>query len=66
MGPADVPAFNKAVFAALKPGGVYVVLDHAAAAADEAAPLRVLHDRGPARRCRFDGSAGQVLVIAVE
>ena len=29
MGPADVPAFNKAVFAALKPGGVYVVLDHA-------------------------------------
>ena len=32
MGPADVPAFNKAVFAALKPGGVYVVLDHAAIA----------------------------------
>src|SRR6202453_3224000 len=32
MGPADVPAFNKAVFAALKPGGVYVVLDHAAEA----------------------------------
>lgn len=29
MGPADVPAFNKAVFAALKPGGVYVILDHA-------------------------------------
>jgi predicted methyltransferase len=29
MGPADVAAFNKAVFAALKPGGVYVVLDHA-------------------------------------
>jgi predicted methyltransferase len=29
MGPADVPAFNKQVFAALKPGGVYVVLDHA-------------------------------------
>lgn len=28
MGPADVPAFNKAVFDALKPGGVYVVLDH--------------------------------------
>jgi predicted methyltransferase len=24
-----VPAFNKAVFAALKPGGVYVILDHA-------------------------------------
>ena len=30
MGPADVPGFNKAVYTALKPGGVYVVLDHAA------------------------------------
>jgi predicted methyltransferase len=30
MGPADLAAFNRAVFAALKPGGVYVVLDHAA------------------------------------
>jgi predicted methyltransferase len=30
MGPADVAAFNRAVYAALKPGGVYVVLDHAA------------------------------------
>ena len=29
MGPADVPAFNKAVYASLKPGGVYVILDHA-------------------------------------
>ena len=29
MGPVDVPAFNKAVYAALKPGGVYVILDHA-------------------------------------
>jgi len=31
MGPADVAAFNRNVFAALKPGGVYIVLDHAAA-----------------------------------
>ncbi len=30
MGPADVPAFNKAVYAALKPGGRFVVIDHAA------------------------------------
>ena len=30
MGPADVPAFNRAVFKALKPGGVYVILDHVA------------------------------------
>ena len=31
MGPADVPAFDRAVYAALKPGGVFVILDHAAA-----------------------------------
>jgi predicted methyltransferase len=30
MGPADVPAFNKKVFDALKPGGVFVVVDHVA------------------------------------
>jgi predicted methyltransferase len=30
MGPADVPAFNKAVFQALKPGGRFVIIDHAA------------------------------------
>jgi predicted methyltransferase len=29
---ADMVAFNKKVFAALKPGGIYLVLDHAAAA----------------------------------
>jgi predicted methyltransferase len=31
MGPADVPGFNKQVYAALKPGGAYVIIDHAAA-----------------------------------
>jgi len=30
FGPADVPAVNKAVFDALKPGGIYLVLDHVA------------------------------------
>jgi predicted methyltransferase len=30
MGPADVAAFNRKVYAALKPGGVFVVLDHVA------------------------------------
>jgi predicted methyltransferase len=31
MGPVDMPAFNRAVFMALKPGGTYVILDHVAA-----------------------------------
>ncbi len=38
MGPADVPAFNKQVYDALKPGGVYVILDHSAA---KGAPMTV-------------------------
>ena len=32
MGPADVPAFNRNVYAALKPGGYYIIIDHAAEA----------------------------------
>jgi predicted methyltransferase len=43
MGPADVPAFNKAVYAALKPGGVYVILDHAAAPGAPANVTETLH-----------------------
>jgi predicted methyltransferase len=49
MGPADVPAFNKAVFAALKPGGVYVVLDHAAVAGSGISATDTLHRIDPAR-----------------
>jgi predicted methyltransferase len=49
MGPADVPAFNKAVFAALKPGGVYVILDHVAVAGSGIAATDTLHRIDPAR-----------------
>jgi predicted methyltransferase len=49
MGPADVPAFNRAVFAALKPGGVYVVLDHAALAGSGIGATETLHRIDPAR-----------------
>jgi predicted methyltransferase len=48
MGPADVPAFNRKVFAALKPGGVYVVLDHAAAPGAGLAVANRLHRIDPA------------------
>jgi predicted methyltransferase len=38
MGPVDAAAFNSAVYSSLKPGGLYVVLDHSAA---EGAPANV-------------------------
>ena len=43
----DMAAFNKAVFAALKPGGVYVVLDHVGAPGDPAI-THTLHRIDPA------------------
>ena len=49
MGPADVTAFNKAVFAALKPGGVYVVLDHVATAGSGVSATETLHRIDPQR-----------------
>ncbi len=39
---------NKAVFAALKPGGLYVIIDHAAAAGAPADVTRTLHRIDPA------------------
>lgn len=49
MGPVDVPAFNRKVFDALKPGGVYVILDHAAAAGAPDNVTETLHRIDPAR-----------------
>lgn len=49
MGPADVAAFNRNVFNALKPGGVYVVLDHAAVPGSDLASTETLHRIDPAR-----------------
>jgi predicted methyltransferase len=65
MGPADVPAFDRAVFAALKPGGVFVVLDHAGAAGTGISETETLHRIDPARvkadllavGFKFDGSS---------
>jgi predicted methyltransferase len=41
--PADLAKINKAVFAALKPGGHYVVIDHAAAAGSGLRDTNTLH-----------------------
>ncbi len=49
MGPADVPAFNKAVFKALKPGGVYVIQDHVDAPGSGVSGTDSRHRIDPAR-----------------
>jgi len=49
MGPADVAAFNRHVFAALKPGGVFVVLDHAAQPGSGLRDTDTLHRIDPAQ-----------------
>ena len=43
FGPADLGAVNKAIYDALKPGGVYVVLDHSAAKGSGLADTDTLH-----------------------
>ncbi len=48
MGPVDTAAFNRAVFAALKPGGVYIVIDHVAARGAAADVTETLHRIEPA------------------
>jgi predicted methyltransferase len=48
FGQPDMAAVNKAVFDALKPGGVYIVLDHAAAAGSGANDTETLHRIDPA------------------
>ncbi len=48
MGPVDMAAFNRAVFAALKPGGLYIVIDHVAAPGSPANVTDTLHRIEPA------------------
>jgi predicted methyltransferase len=43
----DVGAFNKTVFDSLKPGGIYIVIDHAAAKATGFADTSTLHRSDP-------------------
>jgi predicted methyltransferase len=43
FGPADLTKINKAVFAALKPGGLYVVIDHSAEAGSGLRDTNTLH-----------------------
>ncbi|SHM50166.1 class I SAM-dependent methyltransferase [Rhodanobacter sp. OK091] len=58
MGPVDTAAFNKAVYAALKPGGVYIVLDHVAAKNSPADVTDTLHRIEPSTVRREVEAAG--------
>ncbi|MDP9084654.1 MAG: methyltransferase [Pseudomonadota bacterium] len=58
----DVPAFNKMVFDSLKPGGTYIVLDHAAAAGSGARDTGTLHRIDPETVKAEVLAAGFVLV----
>jgi predicted methyltransferase len=58
MGPVDTVAFNKAVYAALKPGGVYIVLDHVAAQNSPADVTDTLHRIEPSTVRREVAAAG--------
>ena len=48
MGPTDPAVLNKAVFAALKPGGTYIVIDHVAEAGSGLRDTESLHRVDPA------------------
>ena len=48
MGPTDTALLNKAVFAALKPGGTYLIIDHVAQAGSALRDTDTLHRIDPA------------------
>jgi predicted methyltransferase len=48
MGPVDMAGFDKRVYDALKPGGLFVVIDHAAPAGSGLADTDTLHRIDPA------------------
>jgi predicted methyltransferase len=58
MGPVDMAAFNRMVFAALKPGGLYIVLDHVAAKGSPADVTDTLHRIEPSTVRREVEAAG--------
>jgi predicted methyltransferase len=58
MGPADVAALNKAFFNALKPGGIFLVIDHVAASESGLRDTETLHRIDPVRMRREIEAAG--------
>lgn len=58
MGPVDMAAFNRTVYTALKPGGLYIVLDHVAARGSPAEVTDTLHRIEPSTVRREVEAAG--------
>jgi predicted methyltransferase len=58
MGPVDMAVFNRTVYAALKPGGLYIVLDHRAAPGSPADVTDTLHRIEPSTVRREVEAAG--------
>ena len=58
MGPVDMAAFNQTVYTALKPGGLYIVLDHVAARGSPAEVTDTLHRIEPSTVRREVEAAG--------
>jgi predicted methyltransferase len=61
-GPVDLAAVNKAIYDSLKPGGIYIVLDHAAQAGSGLRDTETLHRIDPAQVKKEVEAAGFVLV----
>ena len=61
MGPADVAALNTAFFNALKPGGVFLVIDHSAESGSGLRDTETLHRIDPLRLRAEIEAAGFVL-----
>ena len=62
MGPSDVPAFNKAVYASLKPGGLFVIIDHSAPDGSGLASTNTTH-RIDAARVKSDMAAAGFIFV---
>jgi predicted methyltransferase len=61
LGPANVVLLNKAVFDALKPGGVFLVIDHVAEAGSGLRDTETLHRIDPIRMMKEIEAAGFAL-----
>jgi predicted methyltransferase len=61
MGPANVAALNRAFFKALKPGGVYLVIDHVAESGSGLRDTESLHRIDPLRLRKEIEAAGFLL-----